>query len=274
MLRRQLVIFVLMIFVPTIFASTIFHTRDLKESHMMIPDKETGVRVAQWTKEMNVNPEELGSYYQGDIILTHNTQRSGVTDKELFWPNGEVPYVIEGDFNKAQRDLILKTICQYHEYTCIRFVPKTEETTNYIAITSNNTGCHSNVGMKGGRQIVNLQIPGCVTKIGTVEHEFMHCLGCWHEHTRWDRDNYVTINTTNIEQKHMGNFVKDNPNSNSYYGTKYNYNSIMHYSRTAFTKNGEDTIIPNNTKAEIGQREGFSEPDLQLINTMYCKKSC
>jgi hypothetical protein len=94
----------------------------------------------------------------------------------------------------------LKAINEYCKNTCIRFVPKTKKTTNYVAFTSDNTGCHSYVGMKGGKQMLNLQSPGCVTMIGTAEHEMMHALGCWHEHTRCDRDEFVTINRTNIDQ--------------------------------------------------------------------------
>lgn len=97
MLRRQLVIFAWTILVLTIFASAVPH-RDPEISYQMTPDKETGIRVAQWTKKMDVNPEEMGSYFQGDIILTKNIHRSGVTDESLRWPNGEVCYIIDGDF--------------------------------------------------------------------------------------------------------------------------------------------------------------------------------
>ncbi|KAI1700855.1 astacin (Peptidase family m12A) domain-containing protein [Ditylenchus destructor] len=43
----------------------------------------------------------------------------------------------------------------------------------------------------------------------------------------------------------------------------------MHYGPTAFSKNGQHTIDPNQAGAEIGQRVGFSATDLFKINKLY-----
>lgn len=86
---------------------------------------------------------------------------------------------------------------EYEKYTCIRLKPRTNEN-DYVTFVSDNTGCWSNLGRIGGEQTINLQIPGCVTKKGTVMHEIMHAVGFWHEHTRVDRDDYVDIIWNNI----------------------------------------------------------------------------
>ena len=53
-------------------------------------------------------------------------------------------------------------------------------------------------------------------------------------------------------------------------GEQYDYGSVMHYSKYAFSKNGNPTIIPTRqTNAELGQREGLSEHDVHRINILY-----
>lgn len=89
---------------------------------------------------------------------------------------------------------------EYKKHTCIRLIPRTNQK-DYIKIVSDNTGCWSYIGRIGGEQKLNLQIPGCVIRKGTAVHEIMHAVGFWHEHTRDDRDDYVTINFNNIQQR-------------------------------------------------------------------------
>lgn len=68
---------------------------------------------------------------------------------------------------------------------CIQWVARSSQS-DYVAITSDNSGCYSYVGRIGGRQVLNLQRGGC-TRAGTIEHEMLHALGVWHEQSRPDR---------------------------------------------------------------------------------------
>jgi len=44
----------------------------------------------------------------------------------------------------------------------------------------------------------------------------------------------------------------------------------MHYSKSAFTKNGRDTIEPiDNSVTTLGQRNGLSDIDIQELNAVY-----
>lgn len=56
------------------------------------------------------------------------------------------------------------------------------------------------------------------------------------------------------------------------FGVEYDYGSVMHYGKTAFSIDGTDTIIPlKDLKGEVmGQRQRLSKSDIERINKMYC----
>jgi len=63
--------------------------------------------------------------------------------------------------------------------------------------------CCSYVGKWGGSQDVSLGF-GCLYS-STVKHELMHAVGFYHEQSRTDRDEYVSIMYSNIQ---TGNLKK------------------------------------------------------------------
>lgn len=46
-----------------------------------------------------MNPEEVGDYAEGDILMPPQQGRNGVREEVLRWPQGHIPYVIEGYFS-------------------------------------------------------------------------------------------------------------------------------------------------------------------------------
>lgn len=208
------------------------------------PDfKITGQAIEDYKVDSGVNPEELGSYVEGDILFTEKRPgRNGLAKHTARWPHGIVPFTIEGDFNGRDMALIEEAVMEYHRKTCVRFVPRSTES-DYIAIVSGRSGCWSAVGRAGGRQEVNLQSPGCLTKVGTTIHELMHALGFLHEQNRHERDDYVSIQFQNIQPNAVGNFDKASASSTIDFGVPYDYGSVMHYSAGAFSTNGRPTII-------------------------------
>lgn len=57
----------------------------------------------------------------------------------------------------------------------------------------------------------------------------------------------------------------------------YDYGSMMHYSKTAFRKGNESTIVTNIPAFSdvIGQRMEFSDSDLLKLHRLYnCSKKC
>ena len=141
-------------------------------------------------------------------------------------------------------DLIEKAINEYHKHTCIRFIYKKPADVDYISIESGNTGCWSSVGRIGGKQVVNFQNPGCLFKVGTIIHEFMHALGFLHEQNREDRDTYISVVYQNIKKGADINFHKAEAGTTTGYGVGYDYGSVMHYSQFSFSANKQPTIKP------------------------------
>ena len=125
---------------------------------------------------------------------------------------------------------------------CVQFRKKRSTDKAYVDITSvekgkgRKGGCWSEVGYMGRRQVLNLDKSGCL-KPRAIVHELMHALGFWHEHTRYDRDGYVTIVSNNIiKGKEARNFKKRPKTYADTLYTPYDYCSIMHYGADFFGK--------------------------------------
>ncbi|XP_030371763.1 zinc metalloproteinase nas-1-like [Scaptodrosophila lebanonensis] len=233
------------------------------------PDQElTAALVANYSAENAINPEELGTYLEGDILMPGQYIRNGLTTQSSRWPKGVVPYEIRGNFNSRDRTTIENAIAQYHRRTCIRFVPRSIER-DYISIVSGNSGCWSSVGRVGGKQEVNLQSPGCLGRPGTAIHELMHALGFLHEQNRMERDGFVAIQYQNVQPSAKSNF--DKAARTEAFGVPYDYGSVMHYSANAFSTNGQPTIVAVRAggSSKMGQRDGFSDYDVEKLNKMY-----
>lgn len=99
-------------------------------------------------------------------------------------------------------------------------------------------------------------------------HELFHTLGFQHQHSSPDRDVYVEIIKDNIKDGEYYNFKKFNESDVTDFGVGYDYESIMHYRDTAFSKNGNKTIIPKKD-VEIGQRRKLSDKDIEKLKLMY-----
>ena len=72
---------------------------------------------------------------------------------------------------------------------------------------------------------------------------------------------------------HAHNFQKYPRGLGSSFGKPYDYDSVMHYSMYAFSKDRRTpTIVPRDKQAVIGQRLGLSYYDREEINSLYnCK---
>ncbi|XP_078733683.1 uncharacterized protein LOC144948122 [Lampetra fluviatilis] len=189
-------------------------------------------------------------------------------EKPVEWPkhrdgNVYIPYNISIAFSFSDKRTIEQAFQEFRNKTCIRFTPRTQEE-NYINFQALD-GSWSFLGKKEGAQSLSLE-PGKVTK-GTVLHELMHALGFQHEHCRSDRDKYIKINEDNVEEGEQRQFqLLDTADCE----LPYDYISITHYGRDAFSGDGiSPTIIPIPKTTTVGQRECLSPLDVVKIRKMY-----
>lgn len=194
----------------------------------------------------------------GDIV-----DGVGIVGLRFRWPGGLIPYTVSPNL----RAVVDQAIAHFRSNTRIRFVERTAANQGQYAdwvSFEERDGCWSQVGRQGGMQVISLG-NGCRT-LGIAVHEICHALGLWHEQSREDRDRNVRIVWANIQEGRQHNFNQHITDGDDIGG--YDFGSIMHYGRTAFSRNGQDTIVSLGGQG-IGQRGGLSAGDIAAIRAMY-----
>uniref|UniRef100_A0A4Q8K3I9 Metalloendopeptidase n=2 Tax=Liphistius sp. SGP-2016 TaxID=1905180 RepID=A0A4Q8K3I9_9ARAC len=228
------------------------------------------VSAIDFDDDLSVNlgdlPMQNPDLFQGDILDIESVDdRNAIPHNNLRWTGRKVPYVIDSSVG-GYTNLIYSSMQNYNP-TCVQFVPRTYES-NYIRIFSGQ-GCYSNVGMIGGQQPVSLG-QGCMYK-GTIVHELGHAIGFFHEQNRSDRDQYLTIYWQNIQQGMDTQFFLLKPHENLLL-TPFDYNSIMLYGNTAFSKDGRSNTMVAKTGVRLYEtydKPGLSSSDITRVNKMY-----
>jgi hypothetical protein len=220
-----------------------------------------------------------GEFMVGDMILRHDQMlypdSSGPrsllqipTYEARLWEFGVIPVAFASTITASQKDFFYAN-CELWRDAGVKCVPYAGEPT-YVYVTEDEDGCWSYVGMQErGAQQLNLEYPGCWSK-AIPAHELGHAFGLMHEHSRPDRNTYVTVQYQNIEAGQSDQF---DIVANSIMIGPYDFGSVMHYAKNAFSANGQDTIVPRagyeSQAANMGQREGPSGNDLAAMRDVY-----
>ena len=198
-------------------------------------------------------PRVNSGYMKGAVTLK---------DKSHLWPNGEIPYIIDSSVSPKKVEYINWAISQVNE-TALTVRPRTPADKDYVKFRDTGRDCSSYLGRIGGGQ--GIQVGGCGK--GSVIHEILHAAGFYHEQSRGDRDEHITIMWDNIVPQFKSAFRKRDGRGQDI--GIYDYSSVMHYSGRAFSRNGKPTIVPKVPNAPIGQRAGLSSLDKAAIAQLY-----
>ena len=219
---------------------------------------------------------------EGDIILgpadavesyrTSRTEEAGrLSPRSLtmipslsskLWPDATIYYTIDADVPNQQS--ILDAIAHWNTKTPMKVLPRTTQA-NYVHMERVNidAACNSYVGMIGGAQSLGVT-NNCPT--GSMIHELGHAFGLWHEQQRRDRNGSVTVLYDNIDKRYISQFPEAASATDTSY---YDFDSIMHYPASGFTRNYLAVMETVPVGLAIGQRIGLSAGDIDGILHFY-----
>lgn len=209
-------------------------------------------------------------------VVLHRDSRAVTTNPNALWPNGIIYYLYDSSVTELLRKNIQHAMDIWENATCLRF-ETCSNVSDYVTFYNhpNEEYCTcKSFGHKTGLQ--NITIGYSCRCVGDLLHTIGHIIGLYHEHDRPDRDNYVKILRDNIEEEEIEHVSDSEFVSLSYQGVGYDYASIMHLKRNAYSRNGHPTLEVTNIEAyeaqgmpELGKMQTISTGDALRVNRMY-----
>lgn len=242
---------------------------------------------AQTIDDMRFHPGTLSAALSADSrgIDGSTVQNVNVTA----WPNGRIPVVFDVA-TSVQRQRFFTACAYLGTLANVSCVPRTNNEVPYLRVTREQPGaCWAFIGSPMPflmESRVNLDdacygnvFPG-VDDYSALLHELLHVYGLIHEHQRIDRDDFLTIHWERMQSGSAGQFVRLAIN---YSQSPYDFRSIMHYHRFAFSTSQLPTLTPrgydgpignvmpsagdaDDLRALYGARPSTTAPVLELVN--------
>jgi len=201
-----------------------------------------------------------------------------------------IPYIIAEGFEDRVAQIIDSAINHWESNTCIRFQKYDSAPTQHHLrfFPGEKDACWSYIGRYQPYPWINYQNisigSGYCEAMFVVAHEVGHAIGFYHEQSRFDRDEWITINTDNINPGDMNNF--DLHSQDGTRGIEYDYYSVMQYDTTAASSTGYSTMVPKDILAYHlmgANKVGLTVRDRLMAQKMYqceardeqkCGKKC
>nr|XP_049698697.1 seminal metalloprotease 1 isoform X1 [Helicoverpa armigera] len=240
---------------------------------------------------MLANPKasawENSGKFQGDILLNDKQaelleqQYAGVAARNAYiwpntkWPRNTVVYDFNNEFTHAQIIAIHSAMLEIEEHTCIRFRRKTILDRHYVRITGKPDGCYASLGYWKDIPVHILNLgkaapgEGCFIN-SIIIHEWFHILGFLHMHSTYNRDDYVDLLWENMKPGYEFEFERFEYDVADNLDLPYEYASVMHYDRFAFSNNGRPTMLPvHEDYGLMGQLDHVTGWDWHRVNRHY-----
>ncbi|KAK3853980.1 hypothetical protein Pcinc_039507 [Petrolisthes cinctipes] len=223
--------------------------------------------------------DEKAFYQEADILPDrYRNTRIPLRDNQRLWDGGNLGYILDYDYETEGyvTDIIQAAITEINHVDCVYITPAMNTTEDYVLVKLSDD-YSSHLGRQGGAQI--LTVDARYIDFGSVIHELMHALGFGHEHNRQDRDQYVTVDFTNIREEARQYFTKYTSESGfTADNLDYDYTSIMHatniYDPTININPSKPVIWRNDGGTELGQRYMLTDLDKQQLRSTYSCGIC
>jgi hypothetical protein len=262
---------------------------------IMISDEQ--LRTLEETGSIFTNPKEIEANKPEEFIPldpttgmleyygTANTKAVGIHPyQNMFW--SMCRYSLKNIYSTEGRDSIKSAINYIESLTNVRFYDATNEPAvdpvyGFVypcVVFKSGTSNVSNsfIGRIGGPQDLVLSpfvlspfIEGTDYPRSIIVHEILHALGMYHEQSRWDRDYYINVIYSNIEDG-ISNTNYRKETSNYYSVGSFDFNSIMLYASKG--QGAINDTLPTMTKKNGDEWEAklyLSENDRKFLNTFY-----
>ncbi len=195
------------------------------------------------------------------LLLDPPDERGAVVT--WLWPGGLIFYEFDESVGTVNRYRMRSAMNTMEGVSDVHFIPRDGET-SYLNIGSFG-GNYTYAGQIGGSQTLSIYN---WDQHYIICHELMHAMGRYHQHSRTDRNTYITVNYNSIYTDCQSQY---DVYSSAHY-LDYDFDSVMHYGQWDCSTGGATmTCKPGyeQWQNQMGQRSHLSDGDIGTVEIMY-----